>query len=52
MHCDDKRTLYILKEEIEKSWISLEKSKFRNQQLLEEFSGAVRDYFDCKSLST
>ncbi|HEY5735852.1 MAG TPA: hypothetical protein VIS47_04765 [Nitrosopumilus sp.] len=49
MHCDDKRTLYVLKEDIEKSWKLLEKSGFSNQQLLEKFNNAVRDYFECKS---
>jgi len=48
MHCDDKRTLYVLKEEIEKSWKSLEKSEFTDQKLLEYFSKALTEYFECK----
>ena len=48
MHCDDKRTLHVLKEEIEKSWRLLEKSGFSDQKLLEDFNNSVSDYFDCK----
>ena len=48
MHCDDKRTLYVLKEEIERSWELLEKSGFSDQQLLEDFNNAVTEYFECK----
>jgi len=51
MHCDDKRTLYVLKEEIENSWKSLEKSGFSDQQLLENFNNAVTEYFECKLAS-
>ncbi|MGY5151645.1 MAG: hypothetical protein ACW9XA_05195 [Candidatus Nitrosopumilus sp. bin_6a] len=49
MHCDDKRTLHILKEEIYKSWELLEKSGFKEQQLLEEFGNIVTEYFEYKS---
>ncbi len=48
MHCDDKRTLYVLKEEIEKSWRLLEKSGFTDQQLLEDFNNSVTVYFEYK----
>ena len=48
MHCDDKRTLYVLKEEIEKSWKLLEESGFADQQLLEDFNNTVTEYFECK----
>jgi len=48
MHCDDKRTLYVLKEEIENSWKLLEESGFKDQQLLEKFNNAVTEYFECK----
>ncbi|MGV7225395.1 MAG: hypothetical protein ACQ9CV_00545 [Nitrosopumilus sp.] len=48
MHCDDKRTLYVLKEEIEKSWRLLEKSDFKDQQLLENFNDSITEYFECK----
>ena len=48
MHCDDKRTLHVLKEKIEKSWKLLEKSGFADQKLLEDFNMAVTEYFECK----
>jgi hypothetical protein len=51
MHCDDKRTLYVLKEQVEKSWKMLEKSGFSDQQLLEDFNTAIIEYFECKSSS-
>ena len=51
MHCDDKRTLYVLKEEVYKSWKLLEKSGFADQQLLEDFNKTVTEYFDYKSSS-
>ena len=37
MHCDDKRTLFVLKENIEKSWEELKESKF-DENKLKEFS--------------
>jgi len=51
MHCDDKRTLYVLKEEIEKLWRTLEKSEFLDQQLLENFNSALTEYFEYKASS-
>jgi len=51
MHCDDKRTMYVLKEEIYKSWELLEKSGFADQQLLEDFNSTITEYFECKSSS-
>ena len=50
MHCDDKRTLFVLKENIEKSWEELKKSKF-DEKKLKEFSDALVDYFDLKESS-
>jgi len=52
MHCDDKRTLYVLKEQIEKSWELLQKSGFKDQQLLEDFNTAITEYFECKLSSS
>jgi len=48
MHCDDKRTLFVLKEEIEKSWKSFEKSGFSDQESLEDFNSALTEYFEYK----
>ena len=51
MHCDDKRTLYVLKEEIEKNLKLLQDSEYCNLKLLKNFNDAVTEYFECKSSS-
>jgi hypothetical protein len=51
MHCDDKRILYVLREEIEKSLKLLQDSEYCDQKLLENFNNAVTEYFECKSSS-
>jgi len=48
MHCDDKRTLYVLREEIEKSLKLLQDSEYGDKILLENFNVAVEDYLECK----
>ena len=50
MHCNDKRTLFVLKENIEKSWEELKESKF-DEIKLKEFSDALVEYFDLKKSS-
>ena len=50
MHCDDKRTLFVLKENIENSWEELKESKF-DEMKLKEFSDALAEYFDLKKSS-
>lgn len=52
MHCDDKRTLYVLKKQIEKSWKLLGKSGFTDQQLLEDVNTVIVEYFEYKTSST
>jgi hypothetical protein len=52
MHCDDKRTLYVLREEIENSLKLLQNSEYGDQKLLEDFNNAVREYVECKSSSS
>ncbi len=47
MHCDDKRTLFVLKEEIEKSWQDLKESNF-DEIKLKEFNNALTQYFELK----
>lgn len=49
MHCDDKRTLYVLREEIEKNLKLLRDSEYCDQKLLEDFNNAVSEYVECKS---
>ena len=48
MHCDDKRTLFVLKEEIRKSWKELENSDFKEHKLLQKLNDTFLSYFDYK----
>ena len=50
MHCNDKRTLFVLKENIERKWEELKESKF-DEMRLKEFSDAMVEYFDLKKSS-
>ena len=49
MHCDDKRTLYVLKKEIEKKWDELKDSGFSDETLLKNLNEAFLDYFEYKN---
>ena len=51
MHCDDKRTLYVLKEEIEKKWNKLKDSDFEDQESLRELYNDISEYLECKKLA-
>ena len=48
MHCDDKRTLYVLKQEIEKNWNKLKDSDFDNMKLLNEIYNDISEYLEYK----
>ena len=48
MHCDDKRMLYVLEQEIVSCWEKLEESDFQNESLLEELNDSIIDYNDYK----
>ncbi len=49
MHCDDKRTLYVLREEVEKTLKMLQSSDYSDKLLLKNFNDAVVEYYECKS---
>lgn len=49
MHCDDKRTLYVLKKEIEKKWDELKDSGFSDETSLKNLNEAFLDYFEYKN---
>ena len=51
MHCDDKRTLYVLRESIEKTWKELHESDFTNQKLLKKLNQEIQEYFEYKKSS-
>ena len=46
MHCDDKRTLFVLKEEIEKTWNELKDSDFKNQDMLKKLNESILEYLE------
>ena len=48
MHCDDKRTLYVLKEEIEKIWTELKSRDFGDKELLKKLNSEISDYLEYK----
>lgn len=48
MHCDDKRTLFVLKQEIEKNWNKLKESDFDDQKLLDEICNDISEYLEYK----
>ncbi|MHA7647185.1 hypothetical protein [Nitrosopumilus sp. S4] len=51
MHCDDKRTLFVLKEEIEKTWNLLKKSDFKDKDILRMLNDVILDYTEYKKES-
>ena len=46
MHCDDKRTLFVLKQEIEKTWDELKKIDFNSEGLINKLSEEIQEYFE------
>jgi len=49
MHCDDKRTLFVLKQGIEETWEELKRSDFSNKNLIKQLSEEIQEYFEYKS---
>lgn len=49
MHCDDKRTLFVLKQEIEKTWDELKQSDFSKEELISKLSQEIQEYFEYKN---
>lgn len=52
MHCDDKRTLYVLKEEIHRIWEVLKKSDFEDRDLINKMNESIQDYLEYKKEAT
>lgn len=44
MHCDDKRMLYVLKQEINQCWKDLENEDFENDLTLQELNKTITEY--------
>ena len=51
MHCDDKRTLFVLKQGIEKTWDLLKKADFTDEILIKKLNEEIKEYFEYKSES-
>ena len=51
MHCDDKRMLYVLKEDIAKKWNMLRDADFSDEQLIKDLNESIRDYFEFRKSS-
>ena len=49
MHCDDKRTLFVLKQEIEKTCEELKQSDFSKEELVNKLSQEIQEYFEYKN---
>ena len=49
MHCDDKRTLFVLKQGIEETWEELKKTDFGDKCLIEKMSEEIQEYFEYKN---
>lgn len=52
MHCDDKRMLWILKQEIVSCYEDLEKSNFKNKDVLNELDNLIIEYNEYKKFLT
>ena len=49
MHCDDKRTLFVLKQGIEETWEELRKNDFSDEDLIKQLSKEIQEYFEYKN---
>ena len=48
MHCDDKRMLYVLEQQIVANWEKLRETKFQDESALQELNESVIDYNEYK----
>lgn len=44
MHCDDKRMLYILEEQIKSCWERFQESGYQSESLLKDLNDTIVDY--------
>ena len=49
MHCDDKRTLFVLKQGSEETWEELKKYDFGDEDLIKKLSEEIQEYFEYKN---
>lgn len=48
MHCDEKRMMFVLKQEIEKTWNSLKEKDFSDEKTMKELSELIKEYSEYK----
>ncbi|QUC65529.1 hypothetical protein NsoK4_04640 [Nitrosopumilus sp. K4] len=48
MHCDDKRMLHVLEQQIVANWENLKKDGFQDDSLLKELNESIIDYNEYK----
>ena len=48
MHCEDKRTLSVLKENIISYFNELKEEDFDNKIILKKFNDSIAEYSECK----
>jgi hypothetical protein len=49
MHCDDKRTLFVLKQGIEEAWEELKNNDFSDENLIKQLSEEIQEYFEYRN---
>ena len=48
MHCDDKRMMFVLKQEIEETWNLLKEKDFSDEKTIIELNELIKEYFEYK----
>ena len=52
MHCDDKRMMFVLKQEIEETWNLLKEKDFSDEKTITELNELIKEYFEYKKTET
>lgn len=52
MHCDDKRIMFVLKQEIEKTWNQLKEKDFSDDKTITELNELIKEYFEYKKMES
>lgn len=52
MHCDDKRMMFVLKQEIEKSWNLLKEKDFSDEKTITGLNELIKEYFEYKKMES
>ena len=52
MHCDDKRMMFVLKQEIEETWNLLKEKDFMDEKSITELNELIKEYFEYKKMDS